>query len=42
MRTRLPKAKKFKYMRMNATVARSTAAEAGSISYPGSVYMFSL
>lgn len=42
MRKCLPNAEIFKYTRRNAAVARSTAAKAGSISYLGSVYMFSI
>lgn len=38
MRKCLPDAEIFKYMRMNAAIARSAAAEAGSISDLGSVY----
>jgi hypothetical protein len=42
MRKCLPNAEIFKYTRMNAAVAGSTAAEAGSISYLGSAYVFSI
>jgi len=42
MRRCLPDAEIFKYTRTNAAVARSTAVEVGSISYLGSVYMFSI
>jgi len=42
MRNCLPNAEIFKFTRMNGAVARSTAAEAVSISYLGSMYMFSI